>query len=511
MTATTPGVSARPNVLLLVTDDQGAWAMGSTMPELHTPTLDRLQREGTTFEHFFCASPVCSPARASLTTGRMPSAHGVHDWLHPEALARADSPRPPCDPDFLERADGADSLAQMLSRHGYRTGMVGKWHLGSSGTPAPGFDHWWAHQLGGGSYYDAPIWEHDARTGRPTAPAEPATEPEYLTDAITRQALDALSRIPAEQPFFLQVNWTAPHDPWFGGNHPRELLDLYAGTDFPSVPEPPHHPWFRPEQFPAAVADRRGALAGYCAALSGVDRSVAALLERLEVDGRLEDTIVVFTSDNGFSCGHHGMWGKGNGTWPLNVWEPSITVPFVVRWPGRIAAGAADERPASAVDLLPTLAELTGASPREDPLRAGRSLASRLLGPARVEDRAGSESVVGGVVGATAGDGSRPTADDASRPSADEDAVVVHDEYGALRMLRTERWKLVLRREGPTELYDLDQDPGEERNLADLPEHAERQAELAAQLEDWFARHSTPALDAWGGDVDGRGQTAPVG
>src|SRR5699024_145713 len=80
------------------------------LPELHTPTLDRLQREGLTFERFFCASPVCSPARASLTTGRLPSAHGVHDWIRPEALARAGSPTPPFTPDFLERAGGADSI-----------------------------------------------------------------------------------------------------------------------------------------------------------------------------------------------------------------------------------------------------------------------------------------------------------------------------------------------------------------------------------------------------------------
>lgn len=502
-----PAPAARPNVLLLVTDDQGAWAMGSRMRELHTPTLDRLQREGTTLEHFFCASPVCSPARASLTTGRMPSAHGVHDWLRPEALARAESPRPPYDPDFLDRAGGADSLAQTLSRHGYRTGMVGKWHLGSSDRPAPGFECWWAHQLGGGPYYGAPIWAHDERTGRPTVPAEPATEPEYLTDAITRQALDVLDRVPAGQPFFLQVNWTAPHDPWFGGNHPRELLDLYADTDFPSVPEPPHHPWFRPEQFPAAVADRHGALAGYCAALSGVDRSIAALLDRLGADGRLEDTIVVFTSDNGFSCGHHGIWGKGNGTWPLNVWESSITVPFVVRWPGRIAAGAVDERLASAVDLLPTLAELTGASPREDPLRAGRSLAPRLLSGVATDGSSGTGA--GGGADRAAREASGGTGESATH-GTDEAEIVVLDEYGALRMLRTERWKLVLRREGPAELYDLEQDPGEERNLAGRPEHAERQAALTVRLEEWFDRYSTPALDAWGGDVDGAGQTAPV-
>ena len=397
----------------------------------------------------------------------------------------------------------------MFARSGYRCGMVGKWHVGSSDAPAPGFEYWWAHQLGGGPYYDAPTWAHDEQTGRPRVPAEAATEPAYLTDAITRQSLDFLRRVTGgaaadgaesgatggvalggspddgaaaggqgREPFFLQVNWTAPHDPWFGGNHPQDLLDLYADTDFPSVPRPAAHPWFMQDYFPQSVADPVGALRGYCAAVSGVDRSIAALLDQLEAAGLLEDTIVVFTSDNGFSCGHHGIWGKGNGTLPLNLWEPSITVPFVVRWPGRIPAGAVDERPASAVDLLDTLAELTGSTPREDPLRAGRSIAPRLLG----QDEDGTPA-----------------------------PVVIHDEYGATRMLRTERWKLVLRREGPAELYDLQEDPLEQQNLADLPEQAERQGALAVQLQEWFARHETAALSGWTSEVDGLGQKAPRG
>ena len=479
---------APPNVLLLVTDDQGAWALGTKMPELHTPTLDRLQREGMTFENFFCASPVCSPARASLTTGRMPSAHGIHDWIRPEGLARSGSPTPPHEPDFLDRAAGADSIAAMLSREGYRCGMVGKWHVGSSDRPAPGFDYWWAHQLGGGPYYGAPIWRHDEDAGRPTEPAEPVHEPEYLTDAITRQGLDFFRRVAGADepsPFFLQVNWTAPHDPWFDGNHPQDLLDLYAQTDFPSVPSPDAHPWFLEQNFPRAVADRHGALAGYCAAVSGVDRSIGTLLDDLEERGLLDQTLVIFTSDNGFSCGHHGIWGKGNATYPLNFWEPSITVPCIVRWPGRVPAGAVDERPASAVDLLGTIADLTGASPLEDPLRAGGSLAPRLLGGAAVASLPGAAAV--------------------------DDAVMIHDEYGANRMLRTQRWKLVLRREGPTELYDLHEDPGEQRDLSQDPAHSAVKDELAAMLEEWFSRHSVEALDGWSSTVDGTGQSAPIG
>src|SRR5699024_4327549 len=163
---------------------------------------------------------------------------------------------------------------------------------------------------------------------------------------------------------------------------------------------------------------------------------------------------------NGFSCGHHGIWGKGNGTYPLNFWEPSITVPCIVRWPGRVPAGAVDSRPASAVDLLDTLAELTGAVPHEDPLRAGRSLAPRLL---------------------------RDAAEASSAPGVVEDAqepIVIHDEYGANRMLRTERWKLVLRREGPTELYDLRDDPDEAHDLSADPAHAHLLRELTGALED---------------------------
>src|SRR5699024_7571198 len=234
----------------------------------------RLQREGTACDQFFCASPVCSPARASLATGRVPSAHGVHDWLRPEALARTAAPHRPFTPDFLEDLPEADTLGAMFSRHGYRCGMVGKWHLGSSDRPAEGFEYWYAHQLGGGPYYGAPIWQQTDASGIPETPARPGTEPRYFSDALTDRALDFL-RGPAGEgrPFFLQVNWTAPHDPWFDGNHPADLLDLYADTDFPSVPQPPPHPWFVPENFPRAVADRHGALAGYCAALSGVDRS----------------------------------------------------------------------------------------------------------------------------------------------------------------------------------------------------------------------------------------------
>src|SRR5699024_6944433 len=137
-----------------------------------TPTLDRLAAEGTYLERFFCASPVCSPARASLLTGRMPSAHGVHDWLRLEGVDRPHGT-------YL---DGIPTLAGELNGAGYRCAMVGKWHVGYSHDPAPGYDYWYTHRLGGGSYFDAPIWCSMTRPGAP--PRTPGRRPSRATSPM---------------------------------------------------------------------------------------------------------------------------------------------------------------------------------------------------------------------------------------------------------------------------------------------------------------------------------------
>ena len=471
-----PREDRRPNVLMVVTDDQGPWALGIETPELHTPTLDRLAREGTYLRRFFCASPVCSPARASLLTGRMPSAHGVHDWLRPEGVEK---PQPPGS--YL---DSIPTIAQQLAGAGYRCGMAGKWHVGYSHEPAPGYEYWYAHRLGGGPYYDAPIWEFDEQTGRSSPEPVETTEERYFTDAVGDQAVDFLNRHAAagereggDRPFFLQLTTTAPHDPWTGGNHPPELVSLYDDTDFPSVPDPAPHPWFDQDTFRGAVEDRHAHLAGYAAAVTGVDRLLARVLEHLERTGQLEHTIVLFTSDNGFSCGHHGIWGKGNGTWPLNFWENSIRVPFIAWGPG-IATGQVSDQPVSATSLFETIMELTGAEATPDPLRAGRSVAGLLRG------------------------------DTLSDPCEE---VVVLDEYGGNRMIRTRRWKYVTRLDGPTELYDLAADPDEKRDLSADAAHAEVREQLHARLRDRFGVLSETGLDGWELPVTGLGQRGPVG
>ncbi|SDL13545.1 sulfatase-like hydrolase/transferase [Tessaracoccus oleiagri] len=447
----------RPNFVVVVTDDQGQWAMPHRCPDLVAPNLERLVAEGLEFENFFCASPVCSPARASLLTGMMPSAHGVHDWIRGEAYGTPEAEG------FL---DGLATTPEVLAREGWVCGHSGKWHLGLSREPAPGFSFWYAHRTGDGPYFGAPVW----RDG------EAVTEPRYVTDAITEEAVRFLeSAADGDAPFFLQVHYTAPHSPWVG-QHPDELLAPYADSDFPSVPREEAHPWFSWEPGPVsdAMRDPLPGLEGYFASLTGVDRGIGRLREALNTFGVADDTYLVFTSDNGFSCGHHGIWGKGNATWPLNMWENSVRVPFVVHGPGT-AAGASDEL-ASAVDLHPTILELAGVAVPDGALLAGRSLAPWILGR-----------------------------DVEARP-----AVFVFDEYGGTRMVRTARWKYVLRLEGPDELYDLDSDPDERRNLVDDTAHSGIVDELAAQLSAWFERHSTADRDAFHRPVSGRGQVLPL-
>ena len=132
-----------PNIVLVLTDDQGPWAMGCAgNPESRTPNLDRLAATGVRFDNWFCTSPVCSPARASLLTGRIPSSHGVHDWLRGGNMTNGNDRA-------IEYLAGISGYTDLLAEAGYVCGLSGKWHMGDSLRPQQGFSYWYAHQTGG--------------------------------------------------------------------------------------------------------------------------------------------------------------------------------------------------------------------------------------------------------------------------------------------------------------------------------------------------------------------------
>ena len=154
------------NIILILSDDQGYWSLGCYgNKEIISPNIDSLAKNGVLFKDFYCVSPVCSPARASILTGKIPSAHGVHDWIEDGTDERK----------TVEYMSGISSYVKILSANGYNCGLSGKWHLGNSATPQMGFKHWFAHQSGGGPYYGAPMY----RDGKLYH------EEKYITDVIT--------------------------------------------------------------------------------------------------------------------------------------------------------------------------------------------------------------------------------------------------------------------------------------------------------------------------------------
>ena len=451
---------ARPNVLFVVSDDQGPWALGCAgNHEIRTPRLDRLAAGGTRFENFFCVSPVCSPARASLLTGDIPSSHGVHDWIRAGSMG-------PARIDYLE---GQTLITDVVAARGYRCGLVGKWHLGASDAPRPHFVTWFAHQSGMGPYYGAPMVDHD----RPVVVDGYITE--VLGDAAVAFVDDESSN---ESPFWLSLNFTAPHYPWID-SHPKAYTDLYRDCLFESCPDDPPHPWFIGGN--AAVergrAQRRDSLIGYFASVTAMDAAIGCVLDALDRSGLTQSTLVVFMSDNGMNVGHHGIWGKGNGTRPQNMYDTSVKVPCIFSQPGRVAAGRTSDALLSGYDVFPTVIEHLGLAYQPPRRQPGRSFEALLEG--------GS--------------------------SSGHDELVVFDEYGPVRMVRTHEWKYVHRYpDGPHELFDMRADPGERTNLVDDPASANVVESLRQRLERWFTAFVDPARDGVDKGVTGCGQLGRV-
>jgi len=488
----------RPNILFVLTDDQGAWALTAAgNDEIITPNLDRLAASGIRFENFFCASPVCSPARASILTGRIPSQHGVHDWIRKGNLNALSAQHGWDDDRAIEYLKEMRGYTDALAEAGYVCGISGKWHLGDSLTPQKGFTYWNIFPWGGGDYYNAFLirdgkLEQDSR---------------YLTDVITEGGLEFLdAQRQSDAAFYLSVHYTAPHSPWGRGQHPDDLVALYADCPFDTCPVVPGgHPWQINSAPRGAGAKRRELLSGYYAAITGVDRGMGQLLAKLDELGVRENTLVIFTSDNGMNMGHHGIWGKGNGTFPLNMYDTSVKAPMLMARPSHVPAGAVCRDLLSQYDLLPTLLDYTGLL---DPGLAGPVRQAHR--PYQASQPTQSNRPAGFDLDGLPGRSFAPLLRGQTLPGCEH--VVVFDEYGPVRMIRTTGWKYIHRYPyGPHELYDLVNDPQEERNLAIVPEQQDRCAELEAELEAWFVRYADPRLDGAKEPVTGKGQIALAG
>jgi arylsulfatase A-like enzyme len=381
----------RPNIIFIMTDDHAAHAIGAYGSRVNaTPNLDRLAREGALLTSVFATNSICTPSRAAILTGQYSHINGV------TMFNRFDSSRM--------------TVARLLQQGGYYTGMIGKWHLGSDPV---GFDHW--EILPGQGVYFNPLFY--------TATSEKTYAGRYVTDVITDLVLEFLETRPRNKPFFLMMHHKAPHRPWEPTDEhaahfatqripePVTFWDSYAtrtdalhenqqrvaadltNRDLKLTPPPglsrdqlARWQTTKPDSVTIVRNGKSVTLTGealvrwkyqrymqdYLATVQSVDDSVGRVLAYLDKSGLARNTIVIYTSDQGFFLGDHGLFDK------RFMYEESIRMPFLVRWPAVIKAGTRSDAMALNVDFAPTFLDAAGLSiPGE---MQGRSLLAVLRG-----------------------------------------------------------------------------------------------------------------------------------
>jgi choline-sulfatase len=430
-------------VVLVISDDLAAWMVGCYgNKEIRTPNIDRLATGGMRFTNAYVATPICSPSRATLFTGRTPMQHGIEDFLDERPIANPPQGQFAPPPSFIKEI----MLSDVLAERGYRCGYSGKWHMGDDRTPQHRFDYWYT-MLGGSSQYQNPTLCLNGKV-------EPQTG--YMADLITEHALHFLDQQRPDKPFFLTVSHFNPHTPYEG--HPQKYYDMYAKTAFDTFGWEPAAPNALREK--SYLSDIVGNIRRCAAAVTALDDQIPPLLKKLDERGVRDNTIILFVGDNGYLLGRHGLWSKGEASDPYNMYEEVVGVPMIWNWPGRVPVQAARSELVSFYDVLPTLCEATGASVPQRNL-CGRSFLPILHG---------------------------------KLPSKKERwRNLVFAKLRNTEMARDNRFKLVLRNEGkgPNELYDERSDPREKANVYNDPRYVTTREELTKELAAWRTKYSS--------------------
>lgn len=442
------GAERPPNVVFILTDNHGAWTLGCYgNKDIRTPHIDRLAREGTLFERSYSSNAVCSPTRATYLTGLMPSQHGVHTYLTAGGAQMGQN--------AYCTIGEFRSLPKILRDAGYVCGLSGKWHLGGNVSPQEGFTDWTTMPHGHTTaFYGAQVIE-DGKV---------RNEPGYLTDFWTDHAVRFIEKNKS-RPFFLFLAYNGPYG--LGGSLLKPAKNrhaaYYADKQLPSFPRETPHPWLRNnKQFMNNVR----AMRRYAAEVSGVDDGVGRVMAALKKQGLDDNTLVIFTGDQGLAAGQSGFWGMGDHTRPLTAYDWTMHVPLIWRHPGHIPAGQRQKLLVSNYDFLPSVLDYLGLKDKQakKPSSPGRSYTAVLRGQPIKWDN------------------------------------VVFFEFENVRAVRTDRWKYIARfPDGPNELYDLNADPGERKNLIDQESLVATRNELRKRLDAFFARYADPQYDLWHG------------
>ena len=457
----------RPNILLLFTDQQRFDSLGANGNRIcRTPTADGLAAAGMNFSHAFTVCALCSPARASLLTGLYPHHHGVVDNTNMPGIKECELPA------------HHRTFPELLKNNGYRTGYVGKWHVGRTKTPndwgftdyVPGIGgHGWCPP--GGRFEDessirlayAPERPMHARVALPLE-----QHPEFRQANEAVELLEQYASL--DRPFFLRLDAFGPHYPHY---LPEPYASMYPPSEIPPWPNfndpldgvPWGTEWLRnrwtvPGGIPGAPWEVYAALvARYYGHVTCVDHQMGRVLATLDRLGLADRTMVVFAADHGDLTGSHGLIQKG-----ACAYDELYRIPLVVRWPGVVKRGQVSDAFVSLADLMPTFLEAGDVSLPD--CLDGRSFMSLLGGET---PRAWPDDVLAESLATQAGDIRQ-------------------------KILRTRTHKLALNAPGPDELFDLERDPGELRNVIGEPDAAAARSDLASRLHRRMAKTCDPLL-----------------
>jgi arylsulfatase A-like enzyme len=431
----------RPNIVLVIADDLASWMLGCYgNQEIRTPNIDRLASAGTRFANSFVCTPICSASRATLFTGRTPRQHGIHDFL---------TSKPATNPDQGQAAPPASfsseiMLSDLLAQAGYNCGFTGKWHMGNDEKPGHGFSY--TATIGARSYVDPTL----------SVNGSSVSEKGYLAEILTRHALHFLDQQRKDRPFFLTVSHLNPHTPYEG--HPQKYYDMYKDAKFESFGIQPAAPnALREKEY---LEDPVANIRRCAASTTALDDQLPPLQRKLIEKGFFENTLFIFTGDNGYLLGRHGLWSKGLASNPINMFEEVMQVPMIWSWPGRVPVQAVRPELVSFYDFLPTVCDAAGLQPP-----AGRNLCGRSY---------------------------LPLATNRPLPKKQPWRDLVFGQFRNTEMARDNYFKLILRDEGQgdNELYDIRRDPREMKNLYDDPGVSTVRDRLAAQLAQWRRKYA---------------------
>jgi len=472
--------SRQPNIFLIFVDNQPASMMGCYgNDEIFTPHLDDLASRGVLFRNAFCPNSMCSPCRASMLTGLMPSQHGVHTWLDDEVMDEWPT-------DYNSIAE-FETLPEKLADAGYNTALIGKYHLGFADKPQNGFKHWVTMAKGMmGSFHGIEMNDN----------GKYHTAAEHSVDYFTRKSVEYVDQHAGQDdPFFLFMTYNAPYGEVPDPCEPdHRYSKLYADLPMDSVPREGVSSelidWIltRKEKLPekdfawykklAEQPNNLAAMRQFYSQMSMVDDGVGQVLAKLQEKGVLDDTLVIYTADHGLSVGHHGFWGHGEDTWPSNMHRSANNIPLIFSYPDFAKPGRQLENLVATTDIFATILDFAGCE-----LDAPESVSGTSLCPL-LRDEVGEF----------------------------RDEIFMEQEE--TRAIRTSQWLFMKRIQNTQydfkhELYDLVSDPDERNNLAQDPEFADVIAELSARLDEFFTKYANPRWDLWKGGVVKSNSTRP--